>query len=171
MLSVDRNKIREALDGLADEIKAEIKKRMASSDAVNRKSGENLVGTDLFNSVEVNVVGSEELAFSIADYYEFVVSGWRPTGRFPGTFGQFFSNIEKWIRKKGIPLNGKTENQLAWAIINGIYKNGIAARPFINSGYNNNEDPSKILAFLDTYVENTMDLIFDVLAEHLDDEF
>lgn len=169
MLKVDEQRLRSELNTLAKLIKEEIYERMTSSEAVNRKTGKDLSGSDLMRSVRVDAESSDyALVFSIADYYEYIVNGWRPTGNFPGTFGSFLTNIERWIRKNHIPLNGKTENQAAWAIIKGIYKNGIAPRPFLGSGYNNGEDPSKVLVFLDEMVDNFCDETFQILTEPLD---
>lgn len=173
MLKVDEQRLRHELNELSRLIKEEIYKRFSSQEAVNHKTGENLSDSGLKGSVKVDAEsGGYAIVFSIADYYEYIVNGWRPTGNFPGTFGSFLSNIErwirKWIRKKNNPLNGRTENQVAWAIINSIYKNGIAPRPFLGSGYNNGEDPSKVLVFLDEMVDNFCDETFQILTEPLD---
>ena len=169
MLKVDENRLRKELDTLAKLIKEEIYKRFSSQEAVNHKTGEDLSDSGLKRSVKVDAEsGGYAIVFSIADYYEYIVNGWRPTGNFPGTFGQFLSNIERWIRKKNIPLNGRTENQVAGAIVKSIYKNGIAPRPFLGSGYNNGEDPSKVLVFLDEMVDNFCDETFQILTEPLD---
>ena len=178
MLKVDENRLRHELNELSRLIKEEIYKRFSSPEAVNHKTGENLSDSDLKRSVKVDAEsGGYAIVFQIADYYEYIVNGWKKSGNFPGTFGQFISNIERWIRKKresvkpgqkNIQLNGRTENQVAWAIVNSIYKNGIAPRPFLGSGYNNGEDPSKVLVFLDEMVDNFCDETFQILTEPLD---
>lgn len=169
MLKVDENRLRHELNELSRLIKEEIYKRFSSPEAVNHKTGEDLSDSGLKRSVKVDAEsGDYAIVFSIADYYEYIVNGWKKSGNFPGTFGQFLSNIERWIRKKNIPLNGRTENQVAWAIVKSIYKNGIAPRPFLGSGYNNGEDPSKVLVFLDEMVDNFCDETFQILTEPLD---
>ena len=178
MLNVDQSKIREALDELAKDVKDLILARMSGNVGINRKTGTNtLVGSDLMASVDVVRDGDESLSFSIAEHFEYVVLGWQRTGNFPGTWAGFIRNLEKWIRRKNIPLRGRSVNSTAWAIAKTIMKDaelygyGIDPRPFIKSGSQNNEDPSKILDFLNSFVEVTMDDIFNILTEPTDQFF
>lgn len=76
--------LKQALQELANKIKAEILKRMSSPVGINPRTGKNtLVNSNLFHSVDVTAKDDENIVFAIADYYEFVVAGWRRTGNFP----------------------------------------------------------------------------------------
>ena len=102
-------------------------------------------------------------------HYEYVVAGWRRTGNFPGTLSQFVDNLTDWVRRKGIRFEGKSENQVVWAILKSIWTRGIEARPFLN--YDENGDPSIIIPFLDDYFDNWSDKIFNKITEELDKYF
>ena len=157
-----------ALQELADKIKDEIHRRMESNIGVNPRTGTNtLVGSDLYESVDVSVTSDDTLVFSILQHYEYVVLGWRNTGRFPNTLDQFFTNIIDWIRRKGIHFQGKTENSVAWAIIKNIIHHGIKARPFIN--YDPQERPEIILPFLDAYIDEFFNKVFNDICTELED--
>lgn len=166
--------IDEALKELAEEIKEEIINRLHSPIGINRRAGGNtLIGSNLERSIEVYAVGENEIVFEIADYYEYIVSGWRKTGNFPGTAHLFIKNITDWVRRKGIRLGSMTQNQIVWYLYKRMLIEGrqIAARPFINSGYNNNEDPSKILDFLDDFFSKWADKVFQLIMEDVDKYF
>lgn len=165
--------LRSALQELAARIKAEIISRMSSEIGVNKKTGSNtLIGSDLMGSVSVEVKGEQEIVFSIADHYEYVVSGWRRTGQSDHSYAEFIENITQWIRRKGIDLRGRTENQVAHAIVSAIFRDGIKARPFIQSGYKNGEDPEKVLSpFLHAYWDEWSDRVFEEITKELDKYF
>lgn len=166
--------LREALRELAEMVKDEIIARLHSPIGINRRTGSNtLIGSDLEKSIDVRPESDNEIVFEIADYYEYIVSGWRRTGNFPGTAHLFVENITNWVRKKGIRLGSMTENQIVWYLYKRMLIEGrqIAPRPFINSGYNNNEDPSKILDFLDDFFEKWADKVFETITEDLNKYF
>lgn len=164
--------LKQALQELADRIKGEIIRRMHSNVGINPRTGQNtLIGSDLETSISVDIKGEDQIVFEIADYYEYVVTGWRRTGNFPGTLSQFVTNLTRWVRKKDIKIQGKSENQVVWAILKSIWTRGITARPFIESGYNNDEDPSKILVFLDNYFDKWSDETFEAITKELDKYF
>lgn len=159
--------IHSALNELADMIKEEILHRMESPIGINRRTGTNtLVGSDLYESVDVSVMGDDTLVFSILQHWEYVAIGWRNTGRFPNTMDLFVRNIIDWIRRKGIPHPNKTENSLAWAIVKSIIRRGIEARPFIE--YDPEERPDVILPFLDKFFERWADIVFEDICKDLD---
>lgn len=163
-----------ALKELADQIKEEIIRRMHSPVGVNPRTGRNtLIGSDLERSVEVSPSGEESIVFEIADYYEYIVSGWRRTGNFPNTAHLFIRNVTDWVRRKGIRLGDMTENQIVWYLYKRMLIEGrtIAPRPFINSGYNNDEDPSKILPFLDDFFGRWADRVFELITADTDKYF
>lgn len=162
-------KLIKALAQLAEDIKKEIIARMGKY-GYNPRAGRNtLVGSDLEKSVDVKVVSDHELVFEIADYYEFVVRGWRRTGNYPGTMRKFIDNLTQWVRKNGIQSADRTENQIVWAILKSIFMRGIEPRPFIN--WDDNEDPSVVLPFLDDYFDKWADEVFNKITEELDKYF
>lgn len=162
--------LREALKELADEITAEVKRRMESDVGVNRKVGRNtLIGSDLYNSVKTEVKSDNELVFQIADYYTYVVGGWTKSGKGKGTWKDFVENIEKWMSKKGIVGDA---NDIVWAIYHRAQKMhyGIDPRPFIGNGYLN-EDPAAILPFLDDFFTKWADEVFEEITKEIDKKF
>jgi hypothetical protein len=161
--------VKTALKELADMIKAEIMNRVWE-EGVNPKTGTNtLISSDLIKNMRVEAVSENEIVFQIADYYQFVVLGWRRTGRWGGGLAAFVNAIIKWMSKKNVHSTKLTDNQLAWAIVKKIFDGGIMARPFIK--YDPNEDPSVILPFLDDYFDKWADEVFDKITEELDKYF
>ena len=165
--------VHKALQELAFEVKDEILNRLSSNLGVNERTGTNtLIGSDLERSIDVKVDGEDKLVFVIADHYEFIVNGWHHSGRFPNTYSQALESIEDWIRRKHIfPTEGHTETSLARAIFWSIWRRGIKARPFINSGHDNDEDPSKILPFLNDYFSSWADGIFEDINKEIKKRF
>lgn len=166
--------IQQALQELADDVKKEIITRMHSNVGVNPRVGRNtLVGSELEKSVNVTAVSETTIVFEIADYYEYVVSGWRKTGNFPNTKHLFIRNITDWVSRKGIRLGNMTETQIVWYLYKRMLIDGrnISPRPFIESGYNNDEDPSKILNFLDEFFDKWADKVFELITQDIDKFF
>ena len=162
-------KAKEALDELAKMVKEEIMLRIKKY-GVNRRVGENtLEGSELQKSIVVVAKTDEQIVFQIADHFQYVVLGWKRTGRYPNTMAQFVRNLTNWVQRKGIRFEGKTENQVVWAILKSIWTRGIEARPFLN--YDENGDPSIIIPFLDDYFDNWSDKIFNKITEELDKYF
>lgn len=160
---------RTALNQLASMVKDEIMKRIKEY-GVNPRTGTNtLEGSDLQHSIQLVPTGDEELVFRIADHFQYVVLGWRRTGRYPGTMTQFVKNLTDWVRRKGIRFDGKSENQVVWAILKSIWMRGIEARPFLN--WDENGDPSIIIPFLDDYFDKWSDLVWNQIIEELDSYF
>lgn len=160
---------RKALEELGQMVKEEIMKRIQKY-GVNRRTGTNtLEGSDLQQSITITPSGDNELVFQIASHYEYVVKGWRRTGRYPGTLGKFVENLTKWVRKKGIHFEGKSENQVVWAILKSIWTRGIEARPFLK--WDENQDPSVIIPFLDDYFSTWSDKLFNDITAELDKFF
>jgi hypothetical protein len=160
---------RKALQELAAMIKAEIMRRVWE-EGVNPKTGTNtLISSDLIKNMTVEVTSDDEVVFTIADYYTFVVLGWRRTGRWGGGLPAFVNAILKWMRKKNVHSSNMTDNSLAWAIVKNIFEGGIMARPFIN--YDPNDDPAKVLPFLDKMVDTWMDDVFDLIIQEIDKNF
>lgn len=162
--------IRDALTELANDIKREILRRMASDVGINKKVGKNtLVGSSLYYSVDVYPVTDNAIVFQIADYYEFVVRGWAHTGRYAGTMQQFLYNLLQWVRRKHISFGDYTENQIVYLVYRKINEDLIAPRPFIN--YSPTDDVAEILPFLDDYFSEWADNLFDKITAELDKYF
>jgi hypothetical protein len=84
-----------------------------------------LGNSDLIKSIEWEYRDNSFILLA-NDYFRWVNSGRRPFARkVPVEF------LINWIKKKGLqPRGGITINSMAYAIQNGIYKNGIKARNF-----------------------------------------
>lgn len=165
--------LKDALKELADKVKNEILKRLHSSVGVNPRVGRNtLVGSELEQSIDVYASGDDTLVFVIADHYEYVVqgrkAGWK--NRPPKPPG-IIHGITQWVRSKGIRFNGCSETDVIWYVLESLEVRDIAARPFINSGQLNDEDPSKILPFLDAFFDEWADDMFKLITEKLDKYF
>ena len=144
-----------ALKQLAEDVKKEILRRMEQY-GMNPRAGRNtLVGSDLEKSVSVEPTDKDTIVFQIADYFEYVVRGWKRTGNYPGTMRLFIDNITKWVRKNGIAFEGRTENQTVWAIVKSIWMRG----------------PAIIIPFLDDYFDKWSDLVWNQIIEELDKFF
>ncbi|MBP5421137.1 MAG: hypothetical protein J6Y78_01715 [Paludibacteraceae bacterium] len=161
--------VKEALQELAKEIRDEIMRRVWE-EGVNPKTGTNtLIYSDLIKDMEVKPISDNTIVFQIADYYMFVVKGWRRTGNWGGGIDPFIENIIVWMRKKNVHSDKLTDNELAWRIVKNIFKGGIMARPFIN--YDPNGDPSVVLAFLDEFFSRWADKVFQLIMEEVDRYF
>ena len=166
--------VKEALQELADMVKEEIIRRLHSSIGINPRTGRNtLIGSNLESSISVLPEGENAIVFSIADYYEYIVSGFRRTGNFPNTWEEFKFNLDRWVTRKNVRIGNLTQSQIVWLLYNKMMFEGrqIAPRPFINSGYNNDEDPSKVLDFLDDFFSRWADKVFQLIMEDVDRYF
>lgn len=164
--------VKKALDELAKEIKNEIILRLHSSVGINRKTGTNtLIGSELEKSIDVRVEGDNALVFQIADYYQYIVTGWRRTGRYPGTARLFIKNVTDWVRRKNIRIGNLSQNQIVWVLYKRMIIDGneIAPRPFIE--YDPDEDVSKILPFLDEFFSKWADNVFNIITSEIDKYF
>lgn len=157
--------IQKALKELAEQIKDEIMRRVWE-EGVNPKTGTNtLIYSDLIKDMEVKPISDNTIVFQIADYYMFVVLGWRRTGNWGGGIAPFINNIIDWMRKKNVHSDKLTDNELAWRIVKNIFKGGIMARPFIN--YDPEGDPLVVLPFLEDFFEKWADNIFEELMNEI----
>ena len=162
--------VKEELDKLAVQIKEEIYRRFNSPLGVNAKTGVNtLKDSELLRSVEVKGISDEEIVFSIADYYIYVVSGRRPGWGTPPPTG-FVQGVTNWVKRKGIRFDGKTETQTIWMCIKSIVKNGIKGRAVLGNGYEN-DDPAYVLPFLDKFFDTWADDVFNNIVAELDKHF
>lgn len=157
--------IQKALKELAQEIKNEIMRRVWE-EGVNPKTGTNtLIYSDLIKDMEVKPISDNTIVFQIADYYMFVVLGWRRTKNWGGGIAPFINNIIDWMRKKNVHSDKLTDNELAWRIVKNIFKGGIMARPFIN--YDPEGDPLVVLPFLEDFFNDWADRLFEEIMNEL----
>ena len=166
--------LRRALQELADDVKNEIIRRLHSRIGINPRTRTNtLIGSNLEKSIDVSAVSDTAIIFEIADYYEYVVGGWRKTGNFPNTARLFIRNITEWVRSKNIRIGDMTQNEIVWYLYKRMLIEGreIAPRPFIESGYKNGEDPSKVLPFLDDFFDKWCDRVVDLIMNDVDKYF
>lgn len=158
------------LQELAKMVKSEIIARLHSPIGINPRTGTNtLVGSNLEKSISVEAT-EDGIVFQIANYYEYIVHGFKRTGRFPGTFSKFIKNITKWVREKNIRLGKMTQNQIVFYLAKKMIIDGreIAPRPFINY---DDSDMSIVLPFLDEFFDRWADMLFERITEDLDNFF
>lgn len=157
--------IKEALDELAQQIKNEIIRRLHSDLGKNRKGKNTLIGSELEKSIEVKVESETELIFEIADYYQYVVTGWKRTGNYPNTIQLFINNIEDWVRRKNVRIGDMTQSQIVWMLYQKMIIDGreIAPRPFIDYG----DRADEVLPFLDDFFEKWADSVFEKLMSEI----
>lgn len=165
--------LKDALQELADRVKKEILRRLHSPIGINRRVGKNtLIGSELEASIDVRQADEDTIVFEIADHYEYVVlgrkAGWK--NRPPSGKGIIYG-ITQWVRNKGIRFNGCTETETIWMVLEALEVRAIAARPFIESGKLNDEDPSKILPFLDAYFNAWADEVYKLIIDKLNKYF
>ena len=168
MLSMNLN---EALHILARDIYDEVIKRLHSRIGINPRTGSNtLIGSDLEKSIDVKVKDEETLEFQIADHWEYVVLGWRRTGRFPNTSHLFIKNVNDWVRRKNVRLGNMTQSQIVWYLYRRMVLEGrqIAPRPFIN--YDPNGDIYKILPFLQDMLDKWAEDVFNDIIKELENK-
>lgn len=164
--------LKKALQELAVEIKDEIIRRLHSEKGISPRTGTNtLVGSNLEKSIDVQALRENTIVFKIADYYQYIVTGWQRTGRYPNTVHLYLENILDWVRRKHITLGNMSQNQIVWYLYRRMIVDGrqIAARPFIE--YDPEGDASKILPFLNDFFDNWADKVFKEITKELDKYF
>lgn len=162
--------LRKALQELADQIKAEVRRRMEGPIGINERVGRNtLVDSDLYKELDAKAIDDNTIVFSILQHWEYVALGWKHTGRFPGTRDQFLQNLSDWIRRKGIRFKGMTHTQMVYVIYRKINMQGIKARPFLT--YDPAEDPSVIMPFLNDFFDKWADDVFEEITKEINKRF
>lgn len=161
--------IKEALDELAQQIKNEIIRRLHSDLGKNRKGKNTLIGSELEKSIEVKVESETELIFEIADYWQYVVTGWNFNNFRSGKVGLFDALVHWALRK--VTSDNEEAYRLASALwyqmiigINNVHRT-IPARPFIN--YDPKGDPEVILDFLEKFFRQWAEDVFEKLMNEL----
>lgn len=98
--------------------------RLATQKILSTKK---LGDSELSKSVEV-VYEKDMFVILANDYFTWVSTGRRPRARKVPV-----EDLIVWMKSKGIaPRAGSSYNQTAYAIMNGIYKNGIKARNYVD---------------------------------------
>lgn len=121
-MAVANKALKDALKTIASALVDSIRLSLATVDLDNTK---------LQDSIEATVKGNDTIIAYMAEYGQWVISGRRKfVKKVP------VAALLLWIQEKGITprsINGKqmSTNQLAFAIQNAIYKNGIKGRDFI----------------------------------------
>ena len=115
-----------------------------------------LDGSKLQASIEAEVSKGDTVTAYMIEYGQWVISGRRKfVKKVP------IAALLQWIQDKGITpreINGKTisTNQLAFAIQNGIFKNGIKGRDFITPAVN------------DDFVALAEQMVLDAMVDEVD---
>jgi hypothetical protein len=116
-----------------------------------------LGGSDLIKSIEYTY--KDNVFVLVAnDYFTYVSTGRRPRARKVP-----IEDLLKWMKDKGLrPKAGQTYNQLAFAIQDAIYKNGIKAKNYINPVMDVTTD-----IISEDFAENLSEQICTEIAEDL----
>ena len=154
------NDIRVALNELCNEVKAILQERIAKY-GVNPRTGTNtLQGSELEKSIVVKTI-ENGLALTIADYWQYVATGWKRSHRFEGTMSQFLANVDDWVKRKGISFPKMTQSQVVWAIVMNIMNNGIKARPFMV--FDEEGDLTKMIPELNDVLDEWFEHLFELI--------
>ena len=162
------NDIRVALNELCNEVKAILQERIAKF-GVNPRTGTNtLQGSDLINDMTVKPT-ENGLALTIADYWTYVSTGWKRSHRFECTMNQFLYNVDRWVVKKNIRFEGKTQSQVVGAIVMNIMNNSIKARPFMV--FDEEGDLTKMIPELNDILDEWFEHLFELIIEDINKYF
>lgn len=167
-----RARVHQALISLCEEVEQIVSDRIQKY-GVNPKVGRNtLIGSDLEKSIEVRPT-EDGLEFAIADYFQYVVLGWKRTHRYQGTFTKYLMNIRDWIRKKGIQWENMTENEMMWALAKKMFSEEnhytIPPRQFLV--YDEGGDLTKMIPELNAYMDKWFDELFEAIITELNEYF
>lgn len=162
--------LNEAMVELADYVKAVLADRIERFGYNRRAKKNTLKGSNLESSIKVTTV-ENELALSIASYWEHISRGWIRTHNYGGTYNQFVTNIIAWVKKKGLreKFKGKTDNQIAFMFFKFFTENGIHYRPFMV--YDDEGDLTEMIPELKEYMNKWVDDLFEKITEDLDNYF
>lgn len=156
--------LKKALQELADEIYDTVKQRIDDY-GFNPRAGKNtLKGSDLETSLKVTPT-ENGIVLSINPYWEFISRGWKRTGNYNGTFGQFLANVSDWVDRKGIKWGNMTNNAITWKIVMNIWNNGIISRPFLI--YSDSGDLSEMLPEFETIFQDWAERLFEELMNEI----
>ena len=157
-----------ALQELCNEVKAILDSRVAEY-GINPRTGTNtLQGSDLINNMTVKPT-ENGIALTIADYWTYVSTGWKRSHRFEGTMNQFLYNVDRWVVKKNIRFEGKTQSQVVWAIVMNIMNNGIKERPFMV--FDEEGDLTKMIPELNDILDEWFERLFELIIKDITNFF
>lgn len=160
--------IRRALYDLAEEIKEILSERIQKYGA-NRKGENTLIGSNLEKSIEVTVQDNG-VSLKIADYWWYVASGWKKTGR-SGVRG-LYHELVLWALRKHIMVDGHTQNESAVIIAEKVwtamivYGRPIPPRPFMIP--DEKGDLTNMIPELKSYMDEWFDKLFEDIITDLE---
>lgn len=142
---------------IADDIINVMRAVMASDTGINKKVGKNtLVDSEVYKTLNSAVQEAGDniiLSLFVNNYITFIESGRRKGAKRPP-----FRAIEEWCLRKGIT----DRNDVIWAIINAISRDGISPRPIISVFFEHIDRK---------FDEEYYDLIFNEIIKRLDEYF
>lgn len=171
---------REALQELADEVYAEIIRKLHSSIGVHDKTGENtLIGSKLEESIKLYPEDEDTIVFKIADYFNYIVKGRHHGMKEPDA--HTMEAIFKWVTRKHITLKGKGKgkkkkpitdpNVVATKVYYALkFKRDLPPRPFLGEGgfdYEGDKYIDQVITFLEKMVDDWMDDLYDTLINSI----
>lgn len=169
---------RKALQELADEVYAEIIRRLHSRIGVHDKVGKNtLIGSNLEESIKLYPADDDSIVFQIASYFSYITNG-RHHGMKPPFVGTLEA-IFNWVTRKHITLDNKDKgsskitdpNVVATKVYYALkHKRDLPPREFLGPGgydYDYNQDASEVITFLDEFVEDWMDDLYNDLINSI----
>lgn len=168
--------IQAALKELAQQIKEEVQRSIIAHGYNIRAKKNTLVGSRLYESVDVQVENENTLVFEIAEHFKWVVLGWQRTGKSNKT--GLKEALRQWINDKNIRIGKLSKAQILYWVYKHmiIDKRPIEARPFLHLKHtdvdasgelNDNIDARYLMPFLDKYFENWADRIFEQLMDDI----
>lgn len=174
---MDRQKLHNALQELADFVKNEIRRRMASSIGNNRKGQNTLVGSDIYNNLQTRV-NDDGITLEIADYWIYISTGWK-FNDFNSEKRGLFNALVDWALKK-VTSDNEEAFHLAGALWHsmivgkkGVHRT-IPGRPFLvfdKEGYEEDILTEAMLPGLKEYIDKWFDTLFETIIEDLDKYF
>lgn len=165
---MDRQKLHNALQELAEAVKRIINDRIHKYGYNERARKNTLEGSELQRTMKVTTT-EDGIALQIADYMQFIVRGWKRTGNYPGTFKDFVENVDRWVINKNIHIGNLKQNEITYYVIKQIWEKGIKARPFLV--WDNEGDLSKMIPELNDYIDKWFDTLFEAITEDLNKYF
>lgn len=150
---MDKNRILEAVQKVAEEVKAVIQAVL---------QGKELGDSNLYKDLKVEAADIDLIVITVNDYIDYIESGQRKGAR-EGVFPPV-EVIARWMSDKGIV----NENDAAMRICWGLYWHGllneVAPRPIFDG-------MDGVWAEIDSHFEAWGQIIIDAITEDLDKEF
>lgn len=163
-------KAREALQELADKVKAVILARLRGPIGYNAGAEKNtLIGSNLEKSIDLYVGGGEdEIVFKIADYFSYVF-GIRHAGLTPRN-QNVKRAIRDWVVNKHVKIGNMKQTQIIWYVLWKLKNVDTVARPVLGKDgvdYKNEKEAWQVITYLDDIVDAWMDDLYDTLINSI----